>query len=51
MDFREYPYQISLNVRIERKTKKRKEAKQIKKAKKSEYIFLICTKKTVFYGS
>lgn len=51
MDFREYPYQISLNVRIERKTKKRKEAKQIKKAKKSEYIFIICTKKTVFYGS
>ena len=32
MDFREYPYQISLNAKIERKAKKRKEAKQIKKA-------------------
>ena len=39
MDFREYPYQISLNAKIERKAKKRKEAKQIKKAKRSEYIF------------
>ena len=50
MGFREYPYQISLNAKIERKAKKRKEAKQIKKAKKSEYIFIICTKKTVFFG-
>lgn len=31
MGFREYPYQISLNAKIERKAKKRKEAKQIKK--------------------
>ena len=29
MDFREYPYQISLNAKIERKAKKRKEAKYI----------------------
>jgi len=40
MGFREYPYQISLNAKIERKAKKRKEAKQIKKAKKNQNIFL-----------
>lgn len=45
MDFREYPYQISLNAKIERKDKKRKEAKQIKKAKRSEYIFYNLHKK------
>lgn len=45
MDFREYPYQISLNAKIERKAKKRKEAKQIKKAKRSEYIFYNLHKK------
>lgn len=44
MDFREYPYQISLNAKIERKAKKRKEAKHIKR-KKSEYIFYNLHKK------
>ena len=39
MDFREYPYQISLNAKIERKAKKRKEAKR------SEYIFYNLHKK------
>lgn len=50
MDFREYPYQISLNAKIERKAQKRKEAKQIKKEKNQNIFFIICTKKTVFYG-
>lgn len=50
MDFREYPYQISLNTKIERKAKKRKEAKHIKKEKNQNIFFIICTKKTVFYG-
>lgn len=50
MDFREYPYQISLNAKIERKAKKRKEAKQIKKEKNQNIFFIICTKKMVFYG-
>ena len=45
MDFREYPYQITINEKIERKDKKRKEAKQIKKAKRSEYIFYNLHKK------
>lgn len=50
MDFREYPYQISLNAKIERKAQKRKEAKQIKKEKNQNIFFIICIKKTVFYG-
>ena len=50
MGFREYPYQISLNAKIERKAQKRKEAKQIKKKKNQKIFFIICTKKAVFYG-
>jgi hypothetical protein len=50
MGFREYPYQISLNAKIERKAQKRKEAKQIKKEKNQNIFFIICTKKAVFYG-
>lgn len=45
MGFREYPYQISLNAKIERKAKKRKEAKQIKKAKKIRIYFYNLHKK------